>query len=147
MPFNETHLFQDSNTFGIKQQVKEQFYNISQIMNCVECEKCKTYGKMQVQGLGTALKLLFDDKYGMDSGLRRNEFIALVNTMARWSDSLLIADKVWVLRDEHSNQMILFSSFAFLGVTIFTWVALMAYKGLIARFKHSMGVVRKMEKL
>ena len=44
-------------------------------MNCVECEKCKTYGKMQVEGLGTAFKLLIDDKLDTDSGLRRNELI------------------------------------------------------------------------
>ncbi len=28
------------------------FQNISRIMDCVECEKCKTYGKMQVYGIG-----------------------------------------------------------------------------------------------
>jgi len=27
-------------------------------MDCVECEKCKTYGKMQVYGIGTALKII-----------------------------------------------------------------------------------------
>ena len=57
------------------------------MMNCVECEKCKVYGKMQIEGLGTAFKLLFDDRYNVDSGLRRNELIALINTMKKWSDS------------------------------------------------------------
>jgi hypothetical protein len=40
-------------------------------MDCVECEKCKTFGKMQVYGIGTlfidylqgtALKILFSYK-------------------------------------------------------------------------------------
>lgn len=44
-------------------------------MDCVECEKCKTYGKMQIKGLGTALKMLFDDKFKTLSGLKRNELI------------------------------------------------------------------------
>ena len=144
-PFDESHLFKGSNTFGIKQQVREQFFNISQIMNCVECEKCKIYGKMQVQGLGTALKLLFDDKYDVNSGLRRNEFIALVNTMSKWSDSLLIADDVAALRDEHGNNMIIFSGCAYLGIVMFTFMALKVHKSLVAKFNKSMMFMKKME--
>lgn len=30
-------------------------------MDCVECEKCKVFGKMQVYGIGVALKILFSD--------------------------------------------------------------------------------------
>lgn len=55
-PFDESNLFRSEGKHKIKDEVKNFFYNISQLMNCVECEKCKTYGKMQVQGLGTALK-------------------------------------------------------------------------------------------
>jgi hypothetical protein len=32
---------------------------ISAIMDCVGCEKCRLWGKLQVLGLGTALKILF----------------------------------------------------------------------------------------
>jgi ERO1-like protein alpha len=53
-------------------------------MDCVECEKCKLFGKMQVQGLGTALKILFEDKFESKVKLSRNELIALVNTLAKW---------------------------------------------------------------
>jgi len=28
-------------------------------MDCVACEKCRLWGKLQVTGLGTALKILF----------------------------------------------------------------------------------------
>jgi len=76
MPFDEAKLFKSENGFHIKSQFKKYFENIGEIMNCVECEKCKIYGKMQMVGLGTALKLLFDDKYCIDSKLRRNEIIA-----------------------------------------------------------------------
>ena len=30
-------------------------------MDCVTCEKCRLWGKLQVLGFGTALKILFDD--------------------------------------------------------------------------------------
>jgi ERO1-like protein alpha len=28
-------------------------------MDCVECEKCRLFGKMQTYGLGTAMKVIF----------------------------------------------------------------------------------------
>lgn len=31
----------------------------SALMDCVGCEKCRLWGKLQVLGLGTALKILF----------------------------------------------------------------------------------------
>lgn len=39
----------------------------STLMDCVGCEKCRLWGKLQVHGLGTALKILFsvDDRNGM----------------------------------------------------------------------------------
>ncbi|RWW34471.1 hypothetical protein BHE74_00030027 [Ensete ventricosum] len=33
--------------------------NCSALMDCVGCEKCRLWGKLQVLGLGTALKILF----------------------------------------------------------------------------------------
>lgn len=35
------------------------FVACSAIMDCVGCEKCRLWGKLQVLGLGTALKILF----------------------------------------------------------------------------------------
>jgi len=29
-------------------------------MDCVDCEKCRLWGKLQITGLGTALKILFN---------------------------------------------------------------------------------------
>jgi len=50
-------------TFFYPQNPKVQSYqkyihNISRLMNCVECEKCRLFGKMQTYGIGTALKIL-----------------------------------------------------------------------------------------
>jgi len=84
--FDESLLFKDTyekeNLIG---QFKEHFQNISSILNCVTCEKCKLYGKMQTLGLGTALKILFDDHV---SSLQRNEIIALINTLRQLSNSI-----------------------------------------------------------
>ena len=39
-------------------QYQRYIHNISRILNCVECEKCRLFGKMQTYGLGTAMKIL-----------------------------------------------------------------------------------------
>lgn len=45
-------------------------------MDCVDCEKCKVYGKMQIAGLGVALKILFSAKEnGNEPKMTRNELI------------------------------------------------------------------------
>jgi len=49
-------------------------------MDCVECEKCKVFGKMQVYGIGVALKILFsDDSSENIQRLQRNELIVKTN--------------------------------------------------------------------
>lgn len=35
-----------------------RFRNISRIMDCVSCEKCRVWGKLEILGLGTAIKIL-----------------------------------------------------------------------------------------
>jgi hypothetical protein len=60
-------------------------------MDCVGWDKCRLWGKLQVNGYGTALKVLFDydeTKNGENPLLRRTELVALINTLARISDSL-----------------------------------------------------------
>jgi hypothetical protein len=65
---------------------------ISAIMDCVGCEKCRLWGKLQVLGLGTALKILFsvdgDNNLNQPLQLQRNEVIALFNLLNRLSESV-----------------------------------------------------------
>jgi ERO1-like protein beta len=48
----------------LKEELKAHFRNVSRIMDCVGCDKCRLWGKVQVTGLATAMKVLFemDDK-------------------------------------------------------------------------------------
>ena len=57
--------FDESLLFGqmSKEQEKQKnfikyFREIQEALNCVDCKKCKVYGKMQIEGLGVALKIL-----------------------------------------------------------------------------------------
>lgn len=64
-------------------------------MDCVSCERCRLWGKIQTTGVGTALKVLSlvgDDKWE-SSIFRRSEIIALFNTLGRLSESIRAMQK------------------------------------------------------
>ncbi|KAF2132541.1 endoplasmic oxidoreductin [Dothidotthia symphoricarpi CBS 119687] len=89
--FDETVMFQDPDTVVLKEDFRNRFRNVSRIMDCVGCDKCRLWGKLQTNGYGTALKILFEfDEYDSsnDPPLRRTELVALINTMDRLSHSL-----------------------------------------------------------
>jgi ERO1-like protein beta len=89
--FDETIMFQDPSAADLKEDFRNRFRNVSRIMDCVGCDKCRLWGKLQTAGYGTALKVLFefDEKDSSnDPPLRRTELVALINTMDRLSHSL-----------------------------------------------------------
>ncbi|KAF8071015.1 AERO1 [Scenedesmus sp. PABB004] len=96
MPFDEARLWKGENAPALKAQLQATFQNITRIMDCVGCEKCKLWGKLQTLGVATALKILFtarDCSGEAPAGegaleLERNEVIALINLLARFSTSL-----------------------------------------------------------
>ncbi|XP_059613508.1 ero1-like protein [Phlebotomus argentipes] len=98
--FNESTMFSGGvGSVKLKQEFREKFRNISKIMDCVGCDKCRLWGKLQVQGLGTALKILFSGKFdnatelaSEDNGeklkLKRTEIVSLFNAFGRLSTSI-----------------------------------------------------------
>ncbi|XP_041977793.1 ero1-like protein isoform X2 [Aricia agestis] len=103
--FNESSMFNGGiQATTLKNEFREHFWNISRIMDCVGCDKCKLWGKLQTQGLGTALKILFSSQWDQeakdpDQGklllrhkankrLQRTEIVSLFNAFARLSNSI-----------------------------------------------------------
>jgi len=94
--FDESILFQDTATTSggvtLKEDFKSRFRNISRIMDCVGCDKCRLWGKLQTNGYGTALKILFEFENGETNLskplLRRTELVALLNTLDKVSVAL-----------------------------------------------------------
>ncbi|CAF1008642.1 unnamed protein product [Adineta steineri] len=82
--FDEQNLFQNGNDL-LKTEFKEHFRNITRIMDCVGCDKCKLWGKLQIQALGTSLKILFSES---PIQLQRSEIVSLINGFNRLSTSL-----------------------------------------------------------
>lgn len=61
-------------------------------MNCVGCERCRLWGKIQVTGIGTALKILFSNS--KDYELRREELVSFFNTLGRVSESIVAIENM-----------------------------------------------------
>lgn len=57
--FDENLMFKGQEAQALKTEFRDHFRNVSKIMDCVGCEKCRLWGKLQTVGLGTALKVLF----------------------------------------------------------------------------------------
>lgn len=57
--FDEGSMFAGPHAQELKSEFRDRFRNVSRIMDCVGCDKCRLWGKLQVNGLGTALKILF----------------------------------------------------------------------------------------
>ena len=110
--FDESIMFQD-NAFGetgitLKEDFRNRFRNVSRIMDCVGCDKCRLWGKLQTAGYGTALKVLFEFGHGdVDQPkplLRRTELVALINTLDKISHALKAIEKFrGMIEAEHST--------------------------------------------
>lgn len=59
IPFDEGRLWKGEGGSILFKELQTSFRNISAIMDCVGCDKCKVWGKLQVSGLATAIKILF----------------------------------------------------------------------------------------
>lgn len=106
--FDETAMFRSPDAVGLKEDFRNRFRNISRIMDCVGCDKCRLWGKVQTNGYGTALKILFEfDEHNPtdDPPLRRTELVALLNTLDRVSHSLDAVRKfTQMIEDRKTSQ-------------------------------------------
>ncbi|KAJ3568857.1 hypothetical protein NP233_g5439 [Leucocoprinus birnbaumii] len=114
--FDETVLFRGENANVLKEEFKTHFRNVTRIMDCVGCDKCRLWGKVQTTGLATALKILFEleekalnPKTNPDL-LHRSEVVALFNTLFRFSESLKAVDdfrQEWRQLDKAESERII----------------------------------------
>lgn len=99
MHFDESSMFAGHKMEAktLKEEFRLHFKNISRIMDCVGCSKCRLWGKLQTQGLGTALRILFSEKEiknlpenspSIGFQLTRQEIVALFNGFSRLSTSI-----------------------------------------------------------
>ncbi len=58
--FDESLMFKNGEGPSLKEDFRNRFRNVSRLMDCVGCDKCRLWGKLQTAGYGTALKVLFE---------------------------------------------------------------------------------------
>lgn len=84
--FDEAKMFKTGESEELLGSFKDNFRSISLLMDCLGCERCKVWGKLQITGIGTALKVLFTDPASLV--LSRHELVALLNAFGRISTSI-----------------------------------------------------------
>ena len=50
IPFHEGRLWKSADGADLRRQLQVHFRNMTSIMDCVGCEKCKMWGKLQLLG-------------------------------------------------------------------------------------------------
>lgn len=111
--FNTSTLFDPSKDPNLKNEFRSRFKNISAIMDCVGCDRCRMWGKIQTIGYGTALKILFEDHDNTDATVsngnnlkfRRIEIVALLNTFDRLSKSITIINNFKQMYIQHLQDV------------------------------------------
>lgn len=91
LSFNESTFFNRPHDSHLLEEIQERFYNISRVFDCIGCDKCRFNGKVQIKGLGAAMKILFSNSRDLDkptNKLTKTEIIALINTMNKLSESI-----------------------------------------------------------
>ena len=88
----------------LQQNFKGVFHNISSILDCVQCTQCKLHGKLSMLGFGTALKILFLPREELIA-LERNEVVALINSVAKLSESIKEVRELTVMYWKKIDQL------------------------------------------
>ena len=94
--FNESSMFNSSvSPEHVAPEFKKTFRKISNLMNCVSCSRCRLHAIVAVHGIGTAIKILLtSDMDLLHNSLSRDDLVALVNTIYKFSESIELANEL-----------------------------------------------------
>lgn len=109
LPTESLHMFEQGSEQ--KEDFRQHFFRLSQVADCIGCFRCRLWGKLQLKGLGTALRLLFSPESSSD--LLKNDVVALINLAHCLSDSVEAVSQMQPLLHnvliDGSNNCIVFS--------------------------------------
>jgi len=106
--FDEGLLFREEQAswWSLKKQFKGVFHNVSRVIDCVSCQKCRLHAKVTMLGYGTALKMLLLPPELLPTSFSRDEVVALFNTLHKFSTAILHVKELTALAYEryYSND-------------------------------------------
>ena len=84
------HFIQDSDSRSAFWEARMRTRDLFRIMNCVQCNKCRLYGKISALGLSTAFQVLLgrSGDGGDPTRVHRVELAALMTTLSKFSTSI-----------------------------------------------------------
>lgn len=109
-------------------EIQYKFYNISRIMDCISCDKCRLNGKVQVRGLATALKVLFlpDSRKGeILHQISNQEIVSVIQLLSKLSESIMILEKNREIEYELVTQVFMCQMVATFATCLLLTIALM----------------------
>ena len=96
-----------------------RFRNISSIIDCVTCSKCRMHAKLEVFGIATMLKILFaSSTEELKKSMSRNELVSFINLFAKLSKSVNNVEMVnlGIQKAHHNLRMKKFKCISFVGI-------------------------------
>ena len=96
-----------------------RFRNISSIIDCVTCSKCRMHAKLEVFGIVTMLKILFTSSTEeLKKCMTRNELVSFINLFAKLSKSISNVQMINIgIQKAHNKlRMKKFKCISFVGI-------------------------------
>ena len=59
-----------------------RFRNISSLIDCVSCSKCRMHAKLEIFGIATMFKIMFANNNELKEIVKRNELVSFLNLFA-----------------------------------------------------------------
>ncbi|KOB62585.1 hypothetical protein PFHG_04356 [Plasmodium falciparum HB3] len=110
--------------------ILSKFMNITNILDCVPCVKCRLHGKLKTTALQIALVEGVSDEH--IGSLERNEITALINALYYFADSILIInkfeDRLKLKKTIFIFYVLSFSLFLFLVIYSIIFLTIRNYK-------------------
>ena len=95
-----------------------RFRNISSIIDCVTCSKCRMHAKLEVFGMGTMLKILFANKLELKESISRNELVSFINLFAKLSRNVGYIKYI----DDEIKKAHFYLKFKYAGIVLFLFI-------------------------
>ena len=128
--FQDTYEYFDN--FTSSNRISEliiRFRNISSIIDCVTCSKCRMHAKLEVFGIATMLKIMFSSSTeDLKKSMSRNELVSFINLFAKLSKSVSNIQMIdlGIQKAHHNIRMKKFKCISFIGIVgvILTFILL-----------------------